>query len=150
MPRITIRLSDDLAATLEARAATGQPMADIVRDALHQYLHGQPSSPSLPAAVQQPDLAARVDVLERTVSQLAATVSQLVAAGSQPDSHRQPRRRRQPLPAEGRFDPTKWTLGKLCPRGHEYEHTGQTLWRLPGYHCRQCENELAKEKRQAR
>jgi hypothetical protein len=47
------------------------------------------------------------------------------------------------------YDPTKYVLGRLCPRGHEYEATGKTLLRMPGFHCRQCENELARERRAA-
>jgi hypothetical protein len=63
---------------------------------------------------------------------------------------RQRRQIPQSLPEGSRFDPQRWVLGRLCPRGHEYQGTGQTLWRLPGYHCRQCENELARETRAAK
>jgi len=44
------------------------------------------------------------------------------------------------------FDPEKHTLGKLCPRGHEYKKTGKTLRRsTPGRvsgNCDQCTNFL--------
>jgi hypothetical protein len=47
------------------------------------------------------------------------------------------------------YDTTKFILGRLCPRRHEYASTGKTLLRMPGFHCRQCEAELAKERRAA-
>ncbi len=46
------------------------------------------------------------------------------------------------------FDPSKYSLGKLCPRGHDYHGTGQSLLRLPQQHCRQCDTEQKRERRQ--
>jgi hypothetical protein len=43
--RVTIRLSPDLYAQLEARGSHGQPLAAIVRDALIDYLARQPEQP---------------------------------------------------------------------------------------------------------
>lgn len=48
------------------------------------------------------------------------------------------------------FDPTRYTLGKLCPRRHEYQHTGKSLLRRPGWVCLQCDAERAKERRAAK
>jgi hypothetical protein len=47
------------------------------------------------------------------------------------------------------FDPTKNVLGKLCPRGHEWGTTGQSLLRRSNYRCRACENASRREKRAA-
>ena len=46
------------------------------------------------------------------------------------------------------FDPQKFALGKLCPRGHEYHGTGKTLLRLPSHVCPQCDAARARERRQ--
>jgi hypothetical protein len=46
------------------------------------------------------------------------------------------------------FDTSKYSLGKLCPRGHDYHGTGQSLLRLPQQHCRQCDTEQKRERRQ--
>jgi hypothetical protein len=47
------------------------------------------------------------------------------------------------------FDTTKYVLGKLCPRGHDYHGTGQSLRRLPKFVCLECDAERARERRQA-
>jgi hypothetical protein len=47
------------------------------------------------------------------------------------------------------FDPSKYVLGKLCPRGHDYHGTGQSLRRLPRFVCLECDAEAARERRQA-
>ena len=47
------------------------------------------------------------------------------------------------------YDSAKDVLGKLCPRKHDYQGTGQTLLRLPQRVCRLCENEVKRERRQA-
>ena len=48
------------------------------------------------------------------------------------------------------FDTSKYSLGKLCPRGHDYHGTGQTLRRLPRHICLQCDKEQTSERRQAK
>jgi len=48
------------------------------------------------------------------------------------------------------FDPTKYTLGKLCPRGHSYHSTGQSLLRVSDRHCIACDREKKRERRQAK
>jgi DNA-binding XRE family transcriptional regulator len=63
-----------------------------------------------------------------------------------PDAHELPG-----VPASlATFDPRKHVLGKLCPRGHDYQGTGQSLRRLPAHVCLVCDRERAKERRQAR
>jgi hypothetical protein len=46
------------------------------------------------------------------------------------------------------FDPTKYRLGKLCPRGHDYQGTGQSLLRIANDGCLVCDRERARERRQ--
>src|SRR5262249_3408310 len=48
------------------------------------------------------------------------------------------------------YDETKYVLGKLCPRGHEYHGSGRTLRTIKGSRCMPCENESKREKRAAR
>ena len=169
MPRLTIRLSDDLLAVLTARVGQDTSVSDMVREALEAYLGVEPSqrptsrqtfrrtrrqttfpsSDSAPSVEEiVPQLAVILAEFQQRLTQIEARVDALS------DTHRSPVRQRrrtpQPLPQGRDLDPQHWVLGKLCPRGHEYEHTGQTLWRLPGHHCRQCENELARERRQRR
>jgi hypothetical protein len=59
-------------------------------------------------------------------------------------------------PAEGdiplhvpAFDTTRYYLGKLCPKGHEFDGTGMSLLRKHNQSCRECENERKKARRQA-
>ena len=47
------------------------------------------------------------------------------------------------------YDETKYVLGKLCPRGHDYHGTGQTLRRRPRNACPACDTELTRERRKA-
>ena len=48
------------------------------------------------------------------------------------------------------FDTTRYYLGKLCPKGHDYHGTGQSLLRKHNQHCRECENEGKRAARQAK
>jgi hypothetical protein len=48
------------------------------------------------------------------------------------------------------FDTTKYSLGKLCPRGHDYHGTGQSLRRLPRHICLKCDAEKTAERRAGR
>jgi hypothetical protein len=45
------------------------------------------------------------------------------------------------------YDPTKRVLGKLCKRGHEWGHTGQSLLSKRNNGCLECEAEDARERR---
>ena len=47
------------------------------------------------------------------------------------------------------FDTGKFVLGVLCPRGHEYQGSGQTLRRLPRHVCPACDVERTRERRAA-
>jgi hypothetical protein len=53
----------------------------------------------------------------------------------------------QPLVAVPPYDATKYVLGKLCPRGHEWGTTGQSLLSIHGHTCKECKNEYKRRKR---
>lgn len=44
------------------------------------------------------------------------------------------------------FDTTKYVLGKLCPRNHDYQGTGQSLLRRTNRHCCACDREKFQER----
>jgi hypothetical protein len=46
------------------------------------------------------------------------------------------------------FDPAKYILGTLCPQGHAYGQTGQSLRQLSDRHCLRCDAEKSRQKRQ--
>ena len=48
------------------------------------------------------------------------------------------------------YDPTTHSLGKRCPRQHEYRRTGQSVLRLSNRHCRACDREKFHERKQAK
>lgn len=48
------------------------------------------------------------------------------------------------------YDAAKYKLGKLCPRGHEYEGTGQSLLYRRNSVCVTCDREKVAERRAAR
>jgi 5-methylcytosine-specific restriction endonuclease McrA len=43
------------------------------------------------------------------------------------------------------FDSTKYHLGSLCKRGHDYDGTGRSLRRIKSYHCLKCLNEISEK-----
>src|SRR5262249_37785388 len=47
------------------------------------------------------------------------------------------------------FDTTKYVLGKLCPRGHDYYGTGHALRHLRRHVCLTCDAEQARARRKA-
>jgi hypothetical protein len=48
------------------------------------------------------------------------------------------------------YDTDKYVLGKLCPRGHDYHGTGQSLRHLRRHVCLECDAEGARERRKAK
>jgi hypothetical protein len=48
------------------------------------------------------------------------------------------------------IDTTKYVLGKLCPRNHDYHDTGQSLLRRTNRHCCACDREKFHERKQAK
>ena len=88
---------------------------------------------------QQPQAATGAREQPRQSEQPRAATEQPQAAS---DSHEQPTFDQSPA-----YDPTKFVLGHLCPRGHEYGTTGQTLLRLPSRNCPTCINAFKREQR---
>jgi hypothetical protein len=107
-----------------------------------------------------PELYAQLAARGRSGQPLAAIVRDALAdyLARQPEQPRaaseQPQQPRQPVPpgldAVPPFDTRKFVLGKLCPRGHEYYGTGQTLRRLFRHVCPACDVERTREARQAK
>jgi hypothetical protein len=105
-------------------------------------------------------LTTRVDALAAGEQPQAA--SSPPAATEQPQQprprKRQPQQPQQPprtplAPADTAippFDTSKFVLGKLCPRGHDYYGTGQTLRRVFRHVCPACDVERTREQRKAR
>jgi hypothetical protein len=85
--RVTIRLSPELYAQLQARGSHGQPLAAIVRQALVAYLARQPETPesAVELAVAVAAMAARLDGLQDQVEGLAARL-EMLAANWQPEA----------------------------------------------------------------
>jgi hypothetical protein len=142
--RVTIRLPADLYAQLEASGSHGLPLAAIVCHALVDYLSRQPEPSQHPVALATTlaAMAASIEDLRSQVQALSARLDTL-AAIRQPMAATPPRSR-QPTAASPAatqtppYDPTKYTLGRLCPRGHDYQGTGQSLRRRHNGECAQC------------
>jgi hypothetical protein len=50
---------------------------------------------------------------------------------------------------EGAYDTSRYYLGKLCKRGHEWGSTGQSLLRKTNKHCAECNREQKRARDQA-
>jgi len=48
------------------------------------------------------------------------------------------------------YNPATHSLGKLCPRQHDYRGSGQSVLRLSNRHCRACDREKFHERKQAK
>jgi hypothetical protein len=46
------------------------------------------------------------------------------------------------------YDPTRYFLGVLCPRGHDYAGTGQSLRKRQNHSCQRCDVEQKRVRRQ--
>lgn len=82
---------------------------------------------------------------DENVSDMKAEVQKIVSDrnGASPNTTTQP-------PAMLPFDATKYVLGKLCPRRHDYSGTGHSLLRLTNRHCLVCDREKFHERKQAK
>jgi hypothetical protein len=91
--RVTIRLTPEIYAQLQARGSQGPPLAAIVRHALVDYLSRQPETPqnAVELATAVAAMAARLDGLQAQVEALAARVETVAASGPPvADAHRPP------------------------------------------------------------
>jgi hypothetical protein len=154
-----VRLSDELYAQLQARGRHGIPLAVLVRDAIAAYLAEQPQQPTRAATAA---IAARVEELAQQIRQLITRLDTFDApklpqqrkqprGAEQRQQPQQPQQRKQPQQPRSSqsppYDPAKFVLGQLCPRGHEYGTTGQSLLRLPSRNCPACVNAHKREQR---
>ena len=158
--RITIRVPLDLLTTLESHLRPGEALSDIVRQELQDYVRRMSDAGSARTSDGPSDTTPPGDILTwmremtQRLEELSDAVRHLAAPQPLP---RTPGRKPQPRVTRSieldaaipPYDTTKYLLGRLCPRGHEYAQTGKTLLRMPGFHCRQCEAQLAKERRAA-
>ena len=81
--------------------------------------------------------AAKPLIMSDTKAATTASLPASLAPAFMSDTH---------IPA---YDTSKHYLGKLCPRGHDYKGTGQSLLRKTNHLCLACDRERAKERRQA-
>jgi hypothetical protein len=156
MARVDVTLADRVK---RYAAAHRQPIAVVMRDALLLLMDEYPSSADLSAPhriaaheflsdrydssldmlLGETDSAELEALLSDTNEEVIDTI--LEGANSRPnivsDAH---------VPA---FDTTKYVLGKLCPRGHDYHGTGQSLRHRRRHVCLACDAEQARARRKA-
>jgi hypothetical protein len=126
---------DDIQAQLTALATSLQ--------GLHAHLRALTARVDALAAPQQPR-AARSS--RRAATEQPQQPARAAAAAS--EQPRQPEQLQQP--EQPAYDPAKFVLGKLCPRRHEFGHTGMSLLRLPSRNCPTCVNIHKRQRRAAR
>jgi hypothetical protein len=95
-----------------------------------------------PLAATLAAMAASIEDLRSQVQALSARLDTLAAIrqpmAATPPRSRQPTAARPAATQTPPYDPTKYTLGRLCPRGHDYQGTGQSLRRRHNGECAQC------------
>ena len=140
-------------------AAHRQPIAVVMRDALLLLMDEYPSSADLSAPhriAAHEFLSDRYDssldtLLGETDSAdfeafLSDTNEEVVDAILEGGNRRPDTVSDTNVPA---FDTTKYVLGKLCPRGHDYHGTGHSLRHLRRHVCLACDAEQARARRKA-
>jgi hypothetical protein len=55
-----------------------------------------------------------------------------------------------PIISAGAYDRTRYVLGKLCPQGHDFEGTGQSLLQQSNRKCLACHREQGRARRAAK
>jgi hypothetical protein len=153
--KFTLRLPPALATAVQTHLdATGLLFADLARAALSAYLADtQPTGADSTADT----LADRLTTLERA---LEALTRRIEAIEQGPTPSRQSADRSGQLLADSErtgadrqgqgYDASRFVLGRLCPRGHDYQGTGQTLRKRHSGTCAACEREQQRERRAAR
>jgi len=167
--RLTVRLSPALEEHLSARVRQGERVSDIVREALEAYLGlcqterpTERPTPDTHTSDILSDMSARLSALASDMADIQQRLGQIeVQMAARAAPRPRPTPRPTPVsdtppqePPQGTFDPTKYVLGKLCPRGHAWGNTGQSLLRRTNRHCCACDrekfHERGKAQRQAR
>ena len=159
-PRYTVRLPPALDARVQARIhTTGTPFAVLMREALTAYLADTPLTPADRPLTAPPTAADTVQALQERVEALAKRVEVLE---QQPTLRRHPAdsaAARPPADADTTptgadtsargYDPARFVLGRLCPKGHAYGTTGLTLRRRHNQSCVTCATEQQRARRAA-
>lgn len=155
-PRITVRLTPTLEALVSDRVRQGDSLSDIVREALDAYLGGCQTSRQTPALSTSDTVSARLSDIASDMADIQQRLGQIeaqMAARAAPHPRQTLRQtfvsdtsQQTPLA----FDPTRHRLGKLCPRGHDYQGSGQSLRKTSrSGACLACHREQGRERRQA-
>jgi len=155
--RLTVRLSPALEAALSDRVRQGAHVSDIVREALHAYLgHCQTArqTPDISTSDTVSDMSARLSALVSDMADIQQRLDQIeaqIAARAAPHARRTPRQTpvsdTAPQPPSA-FDPTRHRLGRLCPRGHDWQGSGRSLRvRNKAGYCLACQAEDARTRR---
>ena|SRR2546430_7271066 len=143
----------------------------LLREGLETRLHGAPHTPSYNGITS---LASPVVVMvERLATHLRAAAEELRKACQEGEEQRSEAEvederyngitesgaaitalpdtpKRQPEKTMSAYDVTKYVLGKLCPRRHDYQGSGQSLLRRSNRHCILCDREKFHERKQAK
>jgi hypothetical protein len=140
-------------------AAHRQPIAVVMRDALLLLMDEYPSSADLSAPHR---IAAHEFLSDRYDSSLDTLLGETDSAEFEAllsdtneevvDAILEGGNRRPAMVSDTHvpaFDTTKYGLGKLCPRGHDYHGTGQSLRHLRRHVCLACDAEQARARRKA-
>jgi hypothetical protein len=109
-----------------------QEIMDLLRE-IHKHQRAlQPAHP-LPAPVGTviPVIPPAPAVADALVSTVIPVIPPAPAVADAPPS----------------FDTSKFYLGTLCPKGHNFDRTGMSLLRQHNQRCRECENVSKREKR---
>jgi hypothetical protein len=140
--RIPLPLYERLTAFAEGRSYTrGSPqLAVCVREALEAYLGNIGQTENIPSEVVQISGQTR-NVAEVVGDNKRQTENAAKGKGAN---------LRQTEKSTQGFDSGKYVLGKLCPRRHEFESTGQSLLRISNRHCIVCDREKFRERKAAK
>lgn len=133
----------------------GITISEVIREGVDIRLHGTQQSSEYDSNTAIP--APTATMLTRLATTLTTAVDQLrsvcagtvVPAGEERQIPPAPRTDIQQSEACPHFDRTKYLLGKLCKRGHEWGTTGRSLLSVHGHTCKECKAEHKRRKRAA-
>jgi Arc/MetJ-type ribon-helix-helix transcriptional regulator len=113
----------------------------------------EPMQAQQPASLSPDDIRALVDeaVRQALASRQDMVVPSHTVISDTPVIPQYDAQPEQPIPAPApSYDTSKYILGKLCPRGHDYHGTGQSLLRRANQGCLACDAARARERRKAK
>jgi hypothetical protein len=152
--RLPSALTQQLTTYAKARSDAGLPrssVSDVCRDALEHWfacpnirrtkkaLSQQALSTYNDTDQAQPETTGEGEALDLTPSAKTDTTppTQEPVPAAQPEMHDTPG-----------FDTTRYYLGTLCPKGHNYQGTGHSLRRQSKRDCWDCDRERKRRQRQ--